>query len=417
MRRLAPTSIRGYLPMSIQASLIKFNGSANRGEFARRWNELWTASTSRLPIARWEQIELWHSVFGPNQTLHALIIERDNRWVAGLPLVGKRIKKILPVWDVPYDDWTGAHELLVASDVVSDSTIYDQLITKLRELRRPLCRFAQCSPASEPNNGLIQAFARAGNCVDVAPRHEVGVIDLIGPNAPQNWEDYQTAWSGNFRRQMRKMARRAEELGGVELVVHQPNRAEDVAGLLHEGFAIEDRSWKGRDGSSVMRTPGMIEFFTRQAELLAANGELVLLFLKHKGALIAFEFGWSCRRIYYSPKVGFDESFSHLSPGQMLRYLWVERLFTERTHDQFDFAGPLSEATEKWATSRYSQVRLMAGANLIGSGLIRTFNTANRVRQVAKSFSGRLRQYVQSSRNPRAVEIAALKGEQRASAP
>ncbi len=395
--------------MSNLASLISVDSTSRNPEFQQQWDRLWDESDSRLPIARWEQIELWHSVFAPNQELNALIIERDNRWVAGLPLVGKRIKKVLPVWDVPYDDWTGSHELLVASDAARDSTIYDPLVTKLRELRRPLCRIAQCSPASEPNAGLIQAFARAGSCVDLASRHDVGVIDLTGANAPQSWEAYQAAWSGNFRRQMRKMAKRAEELGGVELVVHQPNRAEDVAALVQEGFAIEDRSWKGRDGSSVMRTPGMIEYFTRQAELLAANGELVLLFLKHKDALIAFEFGWSCRRVYYSPKIGFDESFGHLSPGQLLRYLWVERLFADQTHDKFDFAGPLSEATEKWTTSRYSQVRLMAGTNLIGSGLIHAFNSATRLRNAAKSLSQWVRQQAQSFRRPRAVETIAVK--------
>ena len=90
----------------------------------------------------------------------------------------------------------------------------------------------------------------------MAPRHDVGVIDLTGPNAPQNWEAYQALGREIFDAQMRKMARRAEELGGVELVVHQPNCDEDVATLVQEGFAIEDRSWKGRDGSSVMRTQG-----------------------------------------------------------------------------------------------------------------------------------------------------------------
>ncbi len=395
--------------MATTLSIIRNNEPARRDELARRWNELWNASTSRLPISYWEQIELWQSVFSPKQTVEVLVIKRDNRWVAGLPLIRKRLKGILPVCDVPYDDWTGSFELLVAKDVADDSTIYDELVAGIRSLRAPLCRIAQCATSNSPNDHLVQALARKKTCVDLASRHDVGVIDLTGANAPQSWEAYQAAWSGNFRRQMRKMAKRAEELGGVELVVHQPNRAEDVAMLVQEGFAIEDRSWKGRDGSSVMRTPGMIEYFTRQAELLAANGELVLLFLKHKDALIAFEFGWSCRRVYYSPKVGFDESFGHLSPGQLLRYLWVERLFADQTHDKFDFAGPLSEATEKWTTSRYSQVRLMAGTNLIGNGLIHAYNSATRLRQVAKSMSQWVRQQAQSFRRPRAVETIAVK--------
>ena len=372
--------------------MIDLGNSTAHHEQCDRWNDLWAASTSSLPLGRWEQIELWQETFAPNQRLRGLIIERDNRWIAALPLVSKRLLGMLPIGDVPYDDWTGSLEWIVAEDLADDPTVYDQMITALGALRCPLLRIAQMATESKANLGFMQAISRAGLPVDVAARHHVGMIEVCGPNAPLSWEAYQAAWTGNFRRQMRKMMRRAEELGGVELVVHRSVDGHRLEELVREGFAIEDQSWKGRSRTSVVRTPGMLSYFIRQARLLAETGELTLLFLRHGGQSIAFEYGWTCRRIYYSPKVGFDDRFSHLSPGQVLRLLWLEKLFAERSHDAVDFAGPLSEATEKWTTRSYPMQRLIAATGPSGRVLLGAGRTAIRLRQQGQALATKIKQ-------------------------
>jgi CelD/BcsL family acetyltransferase involved in cellulose biosynthesis len=125
----------------------------------------------------------------------------------------------------------------------------------------------------------------------------------------------------------------------------------------------------------------MLEYFQRQAGLLAERGELILLFLRHREQSIAFEYGWSCGRIYYSPKVGYDERFRHLSPGQLLLLLWLERLFRDRSHDLVDFAGPLSEATDKWTTRSYSVQKLIAGFGIPSRLLIGAARAAKGLRE------------------------------------
>lgn len=372
--------------MHYQSSVINLSESSARNEFSNRWNALWASSTSRLPISRWEHIELWRKTFAPKQAMRGLIIEHNDRWIAALPFVAKRMRGVFSMVDVPYSDWTGALEWIVAEDVIDDATVYDQMVSALCRLRNPLFRVAQMARGPAANFGLMQAIERTGLAFDFAYRHDVGLIDICGPNAPSNWEAYQATWSGNFRRQMRKMLRRAEELGGIELVVHQPSDRRETDELIRAGFAVEDQSWKGRGGTSVLRTPGMLEFFIRQAQLLADKGELTLLFLRHAGQSIAFEYGWSCRRVYYSPKVGFDDRFSHLSPGQVLLLLWLERLFKDRSHDVVDFAGPLSEATEKWTTRTYPMQRLFVATNVAGRAVLSAGRSAKLLRDKAKVF-------------------------------
>jgi CelD/BcsL family acetyltransferase involved in cellulose biosynthesis len=385
----------------MRISQLPFDSLRNDPALQRRWDRLWNESQSCWPLSRWEQIELWHGTFTPKAAAAALVIESGDRWVAGLPLVRRRWKGLFPFWDLPYDDWSGALELLVARDTDRDPEVYDAIVAGLSKMGLPLCRLAHFAAEAPANAGLGDALVRNGRGRDIVARHDIGVIDFEGPNAPASWKAYQDGWSGNFRRQMRKMTRRAEELGGVELAAYRPESTRDVTSLLKHGFEIEDRSWKGRAGTSIVRARGMADYFTRHAELLAARGELMLLFLKFQDEPIAFEFGYSCRRVYFSPKIGFDERFSHLSPGQLLRYLWVEQLFADRSHARFDFAGPLVEATEKWATSRYRQSRLLVGTSPTGRGLIRVHRAARGLYRQTGAALQRCRSHWEKLRAPR----------------
>jgi hypothetical protein len=71
--------------------------------------------------------------------------------------------------------------------------------------------------------------------------------------------------------------------------------------------------------------------------------------------------GW-----YFSPKVGYDEEYSHLTPGQLLRLKLTERFFADRERRGWDFLGPLVEATKKWTTSSYAVARLVVSTGRLG---------------------------------------------------
>ncbi len=169
---------------------------------------------------------------------------------------------------------------------------------------------------------------------------------------------------------MRKALRRAEKEGGVQLDVRRPQTAEEVRQLLSEGFEVEHRSWKGQTGSSVFASPQVFDFHVRQATCLAQHGLLELTFLRHGSKPIAFEYGWSTGGVYYTPKVGFDEGYSRFTPGQLLRYLVLEKAFANEQLDTIDYLGPLSDATAKWITSSYPVSRLIVATGKLGRSLL-----------------------------------------------
>jgi hypothetical protein len=334
------------------------------------WNELWERSEVTHATARWDQLMTWKRHFAAESRLLAIVVYEGDQLRAALPLITGHARQFIPVWRSLWNAWGWAGELLVDALSSHPDAVFDHLIMGIRTLRRPWLWFDFADLAQPHWQGFLAALDRHKLAHVARSRFPVGKIIIHGPKAPPDWAAYQASWSGNFRRQMRKMLRRAEELGGVQLEVHRPHNRLDIAELLQRGFAVEDRGWKGAAGSSVLRTPCAMKFYQEQAENLAKDGQLELLFLRHQDADIAFEYAWFSKGVYCTPKVGYDEQYSHLSPGQLLRYLTLERFFNDPSRKEFDFVGPLADATAKWANETYNVSSLVVSTGRWGSKLL-----------------------------------------------
>lgn len=359
-------------PMHFEVELLEWTNLPNRGDFAARWDELFSRSSAQLPSSRFDHLRLWMETFAPGARGWALVAMLDGRWMAALPLRQTTIGGCLPAWEIPYSYWTPSPEILVDREFGADPALAIALRRALRKTGRGLFRgneLHQGQPASEL---LQQIWIESGWPSDWNTRYEIGEVLIRGSGAPANWEGFQMALSGNFRRQMRKMIRRADSLGGVELRVDRPVEPEAIQRLLQEGFEIEDRGWKGAQGSSVLKSPGLFEFYQRQANLLAGQGELLILRLQHQNQTIAFEYGWKFQHTYFSPKIAYEESAAHLSPGHLLMHLWMEQMFAGDEFERFNFCGPLSEATARWQPRTYPVRRLIAATNRLGGLALRT---------------------------------------------
>lgn len=352
---------------TLRWQVLDLTGESSHAKLGEEWNELWERSAVTYATARWEQILAWQRIFAPDSRLLAVTVHEGEHLRAALPLVQGRAKKIIPVWRSLWNHWACAGDLLVDSLSSHPAAVFDHLVDGIRSLRRPWLWFDAVDLAQTRWQELLAALDRRKLAHVARERFPIGKIVIHGPNAPRDWTAYQASWSGNFRRQMRKMVRRAEELGGVQLEIHRPHNRLDIAELLQRGFAVEDRGWKGAAGSSVLRTPIAMRFYQEQAEILAQEGQLELAFLRHQGTDIAFEFAWFSKGVYCTPKVGYDEQYSHLSPGQLIRYLTLERFFDDPARREFDFVGPLVEATAKWANETYHISSLIVSTGRLGS--------------------------------------------------
>ncbi len=352
--------------------LRRLNSVAELRASAAEWDDLWLRSTTAAPASRAELIAQWLEHFAPRKDFRAVVVERGGHFVAALPLLGGRKGRLISVGMLPNNGWSACGNLLW-DPLAGGEPALSALAAGLRQLPwRMLWLYGV--PFEQPQwLAFRHAAEAAGLPIDVSLDFLVGQVDFAG-----GWPAMQAAWSGNHRRHMRKAARKAEEEGGVTLrVIRKFASPVEVAELIRRGFEVEDRSWKGDGtGSSVLRTPGMLDFFIRQGQTLAKLDQLQLTFLDraeapspdpspHRGmgenSPIAFEYGWLAKDVYFTPKVGYDAAFSHLSPGQLLRYFSFEQYAAAGSPKLVDFFGPLADATSKWVTRTYPVGRLAVG--------------------------------------------------------
>lgn len=324
--------------------------------WSSRWNELWQRSTTKLPTARWELLEEWLRFFAPESAVRTIAVEEGGEAVAILPLVERPWLRWMATGGLARNDWlsTGTFLLDPNTDVVRVAKLVAETLRKQRwaVYRWPLL----------PNND--SAWQLLGNAIQgthtsVICRHvyDVNWIDIHG-----DWQTYSAAFTKNHRKQLARAGRRMEEQGGYRLARYSPLSFAEAQPLLASAFAIEDSGWKGKAGSSVLKTPGMADFLYRVAGHLAARSELEIAFLELNGERIAFEYLWNSKGTLFSYKVGYDERYDALGPGQILMQELLKELFDTGRCERYDCFGPVSMASSRWTDKQYSVNHWTVGA-------------------------------------------------------
>lgn len=328
---------------------------------AAAWDRLWERSEVPLPTARAELVAQWVEHFGAGRALRVLVVEEGGDLVGAMPLAGRRAHGVLPVGDVTWNCWSPNGELLL--DPEADvPAVLDLLVAGLEAAPWPLL-WLDLTPFEAPRwQSLIRAIERRGLAHDVHPRYPIGQVEIRG-----RFDEYFARRSGSHRRSVRKRLRRLEREGPVRLNVLSDFAADEIVPRLGEAFQIEHGGWKSVGGGTVLSTPGMVEFYGRQARQLAEWGCLRLAFLEHRGKAIAFELGWTAKGVYHSYKVGYDAAYERYAPGHLLRMQLIAALHEQPGHVLVDFQGPLTDALAHWSTGSYAIGRLVIAPRRLAS--------------------------------------------------
>ena len=132
------------------------------------------------------------------------------------------------------------------------------------------------------------------------------------------YEEALAAMSGDFRRNLRRQRRRAQESHAM--------RAEFLSSPadVHRAFDvfldIEASGWKGDEGlsSAIRCQPGMLAFYESLVEQFGQKGECVINLLWFGDVPVAGEFGLRIGPTLHILKFGYRESFSKFAPGNLL---------------------------------------------------------------------------------------------------
>ncbi|MEX0867500.1 MAG: GNAT family N-acetyltransferase [Pirellulales bacterium] len=335
-------------------NLVTYRSTAELRTDADRWDDLWLRSDVTAPTMRAALIADWIDQFAAGDRLAAVAVEEAGQLVAALPLIARRTSRFLRLGVLPVDDWNLANDLLL--DATADATaVCRRLVEGMLADSWSLFWFQTVPFETSRWKTLCEAMRQADMPVKVHKQYQVPVVEVA-----EDWAAYEASVPGDHRRSRRRYRKMMERDGDVQFEVIRSPPAEELERLLREGFEIEDRSWKGEQGTSLLRTPGMFDFYLRQAQQLAEWNQLALVFLKFDGRRIAFSYAWQSKAAHFCVKLGYDDAFRKYGPGQQLTLRLLEHLHETRICGELDFWGRLMPWNESWATRTYPLGRIVA---------------------------------------------------------
>ncbi len=358
-----------YMELRVFSDLETFlaNGPA--------WDDLWYRSSTILPTARAELVAHWLKHFAPTTRFCALAVAEGDRLVAGLPLVQRRIKGLFPAADLPSNPWATNGELLL-DESADAAKVLNCLCQGLRQIGWPLLWMDMVPAQTRRWQIFLQEAQKVGLSTLVHWRYPVGIVHL-----PEDFSTYWASRSAKLQKKIRNSRRQLEETSGVpeiRLVCEATPLQWEKA--LDQAWQIEDASWKGQAGSSVLRTPGMREFYLEQTRILAQWGCARLAFLEVASRPMAFLFGWEAKGVFQGLKIGYDPAFARFSPGHLSWYLFCQTLIKRGNLVTVDFLGPLLDAHRQWATGSYPIGRVIIASNWWAKSLLACYRAYRRLR-------------------------------------
>jgi CelD/BcsL family acetyltransferase involved in cellulose biosynthesis len=154
-----------------------------------------------------------------------------------------------------------------------------------------------------------------------------------------DFADYEAGLSGNFRRNLRKGLARCERKHAPEFRFITGSDA-DSTDLFQRFVDIEAAGWKGAAGTALKCQPRVSAFYSTLVQKLARRGWLEWHFLHLDRVPVAAHLAVRFGRSLVLPKIGFDETYSRLGPGNQLFRQMLMRAYAS---DEIDTVNCLTD--------------------------------------------------------------------------
>jgi len=170
------------------------------------------------------------------------------------------------------------------------------------------------------SNVMRLARALDARSTAIVPREPCDIIDTR-----RSLPEFLANCSKNLRASLRKSQKRLEQSGGARIVRNAvPGGSKDATEALdaaYEAFlTIEASGWKGRAdaGSAIALDPSARAFYAGLLALRSADFSPEVTLLARGSTPIAAQFSVCVNGCKHVLKIGYDESESRFSPGQVL---------------------------------------------------------------------------------------------------
>ena len=315
---------------------------------AADWNRLATATDNRSVFLRHEWFDAaWRWLDGSAE-LFIVCARRGDETVGICPLVRRTEKRsglslqVLAFLTVP-----DTQEVTLLADPENVRAIADGLFEYLASAA-PSWDIADLDKLATGAPGfgvLTSAAVSAGFAISVG---EAALSMGIG--LADGWEAYYARRSRRLKKGNNHAANRIKrDDRTVDIRCYDSaNREEyNCRELLDVMIALSGKSWKADTGLT-LNNPGPKAFVERLTEHAANNGWLLAWVLYLDGEAVAMEYQLEYDGVVSGLRADYDQAFDDLSPGTLLNWRIIERLFGRGA--SYYSLGPGSNAYKKrWA--------------------------------------------------------------------
>lgn len=300
------------------------------------WDAL--ADKQRNPLVRFDWFYCCAQTINRDDPLRVVVVRNGEDIIAIAPLCLRQNRGITGL------ELLGSTTLYEPSDFLyTDADALAILLRSVARLGRPVVLLR--IPDEAQWRGVIRRL-----------RWRTGAILTIQTVAStflrfaSDWHDFFSHLSSRRKNDIRRKRRRLEALGTITTEFVCPDESR-FSKIFDAAMAVEDRSWKGRQGSSLLKNTRLREFFEAYAQKARERGALrfCLLYLEERPiamqiAVLEYETLWIL-------KLGYDDVFARSSPGFDLTVETFHYCADHGVH-RYEFLGSEELWQDEWPIER-----------------------------------------------------------------
>jgi len=196
---------------------------------------------------------------------------------------------------------------------------------------------------SHPVAGPLPSLTRLPDAIRYVPnQYRRSFIDL-----KTTFDDYLGKFSGKTRSTLKRKVRKFAEHSGGELDWREYGTAAEMEEFHRLARELSQRTYQEK-----LLDAGLpdTEEFRAEMKARADRGEARGYLLFHEGTAVAYLYCPAAAGIFLYQFLGFDPEYAKWSPGTVLQYVVLERLFAEGSHRMFDFTEGQGEHKRFFST-------------------------------------------------------------------
>ncbi|MBO0859595.1 MAG: GNAT family N-acetyltransferase [Chloracidobacterium sp.] len=144
-----------------------------------------------------------------------------------------------------------------------------------------------------------------------------------------SFDEYSETLSRNFRKNLRRAQNKLIKLSDVEYV--SARQQPQLNQAFDEFLEVEASGWKGTIGerSAIKLDPRLTNFYRTLCETFSRIDACEINLLRADGRCLAAQFCLVLGDTSYRLKIGYDESYGHIQPGNLLAEYCLRRYYRE----------------------------------------------------------------------------------------